>query len=643
MDKYALIRLFLCLPVLFFNVYFLYAQSVEIDYKSRLRSVYAADIYFSDGVAGQNPDPEEVVASDHVFFTIAVNQRSQRDHFRASDLEDDFVQIDLIQDGRKIPRAGRLQPVDEQEGRFTRVLMSFPKNEVKMYKPFVFVNQMDTTPGILLDEVFYSNYFHYLSLYEEAMKLRLDAEYKAAFITLISIVDASHNEPEVKHYSFFKDASETMIEALINAYMDQNKLVYDSISQAFGEQVDKKTLSEADAAYHSIVEDKKVFKSYFEMNFPGSKPLETKFAEMIRTIEASQTENHLIFKNHHLVFFESGLYSDFRFTFYIDVIARLLTHIDSYQQLDNLDTLNLKLLDNLPGIKRTMNLTGWFDDFSTKVTLINQDIVSHQFVFSQKIMGRLGMMTAYQPQPYYEIIQAFSEKATNIFEFNRLLTGALTYCSDEELLLNIEMWNICYDFTVKDINETTINSINDGIKLIQQKNWTAARDAFNIVTRQASDLATPWYYAGIVDLKQNNEFAAHAKFKHALDRYPLYLSARMFLFNWMYGLEMFDDLLEETIKATELADMFIFRFWKAKTLLAMGRFDDAIAQIQQYCHQKNPHDIDSWFLLGDAFLAGNQIAQARGAYARTQQLNPFDYADLYDQKMRTLHALSTEE
>jgi tetratricopeptide (TPR) repeat protein len=643
MGKSVLRRLCFCFTVVFFNVCFLCAQSVEIDYKSRIRSTYAASIYFSDGTADQAPDPEEVHANEHVFFTIAVNQRSQRDHFRVSDLDDDLSQIELIQEGRKIPRAGRLQPVDDKEGRFTRVLMSYPKNEVKMYKPFVFVNQMDTTPIIMLDEVFYNNYFHYLNLYEEAIKLKLAGENKAAFIKLISIVNAAVNEPEITHYSFFKDASETMMEALINACIDQNLFVYDSISQAYREQIDNKMLSRIDSVYHSLVEDKHVFNSYFDMDFPGSKSLEIKFIEMIKAIEASHTENHRTFRNHHLVFFESGVYSDFQFTFYIDVIARLLTHIDAYRQLEHLDTLNLNLLNNMQGIKRTMNLTGWLEDFSTKVALINQDIVSHQFVFSQKIVDRLGMMTAYQPQPYYEIIQAFNEKSTNAFEFNRLMKGALTYCSDEELMQNIEMWIISYDFTLKDIDETTINSINKGLKLIQQKNWTAARDAFDIVTRQANNLATPWYYAGIVDMKLNNEFAAQAKFKHALTRYPLYLSVRMYLFSWMYGLEMFDDLLEETIKATELADIFIFRFWKAKTLLALGRFEDAIEQIQQHCHQKNPHDIYSWFLLGDAFLAGNQIVQAKGAYEQTQKLNPFDYTDLYDQKMRILFEVSPEQ
>lgn len=637
-------RLALYACILAFNLPGSFAQTVEIIYKQRLGSNYSADISFSDRNGLVNPDVKEILDDSHIHFVITINVHSQRDHFRYSDFED-FVNINLKQEGVIIPRLGKLEPLDEDNrGRFTRILLTYDRDDVKMHKPFFFTHELDSTSAIRVSEEFYPHYSHYKEIYDNAMILQNERNFIEAFDNLMLIVKDTEEVNEISYYSFTKDATETRMQSILRSYAEKKQLMHDSLSQKYENNLLREFMLRADSLKNVYKQNLERFNSYFEFDYPNAHLLKNELADIRDGIKLQNEANRELFKQHNFAFFGTGQYlNNVQFTFYIDLISRLVSHIEYYQILGSLDTLNLENLDELPLPRQRLIETGWYEDFKLKVSLINENIIEYGYVFDNDIMRRLSMMTNYQPQPYYEILMAFNSKSGAYSDFNRFLNNAMIICSDEDLVQNIEMWILCYDFTTKNISPIIINSINDGVEFVRQGRWNEVEQAFSTITMQADNLATPWFYFALSDLNQDNEFAAMAKIENALNRYPRYVFPRLLLFQRMYDRGFYDELLSEISESVKTVDIFLFRYWKAKILLAMDKPREAIRQIEQYCHELNEYDIMSWFLLGDAYLADNNRAKAQQAYRHTQTLNARDYAEMFESRMRRMHNNRSEE
>lgn len=614
----------------------LFSQSVDIDYKTRLRNIYSASIFFSDKNGTENIQPEEFLDYDHIYFTITVNPNSQRDHFRTNDIEEDLILIELYQEGKKVHPSAALKPINDVDGRFTHVLMTFPKDKIKLYKPFIFKNELDTTDPIELDEKFYKYYFHYHELYSKGKSFYEEKLFTQAFDTAFPIAENGTSKEEMQHYSFFKQASETLFESIINEYADSLFSVYNQISEEFLSTVELSALHQCDSVRDLLKAGFETFSPYFDLDYPKSKSLKSNYQQIFAKIEKIESDNYEYFKINKLSFFEKGNYEEFKFRFFIDAIARLLTYTEGFQKIDSLNRINIGYLDNMPLIKNTLIRTDWKEDFEIIINLINEDIATEQKVFNTSIMANLESQKNHQHQPYFEIFTAFNAKHTDPSLFNYYLNEVLKYCSYEEMIKHIEIWSLCYRFTVQNISQEIFNRINNGIQLISQRNWPEAAEAFSIISMQASFLAPPWYYAAVIDYEQNDDFSAESKFNLALDRYPEYISPRIYLFDWLHQREMYEELYEEVNKSLGLIDIWLFHYWKAKTLVALGNYPEAIERITNHCHQLNPFDVQSWFLLGDAYFFSDEKNKARQAYQRTQQINPFSYTDIYNDKMQKL-------
>ncbi len=636
MKKKLSIKAVLIILAFFCIQSFLRAQSVDIDYKTRLRTVYSATIFFSDNNGTENIQPEEFLNDDHIHFTITINQNSQRDHFRTNDLEEDLILIGLYQEGKKIQPSELLQPINDIEGRFTHVLMTFHKDNIELYKPFVFKNELDTTDPIELDETFYKYYFHYYEMYNKGQLLYEEKKFTDAFETVLPIAKNGSTKEELLRYSFFKDASETLIESIINNYSDSLFNYYNKISEKFLATIELSVLHQADSVRDVLAAGFETFEPYFDLNFPNSLALKNNFHNLLAEIQQIESNNYEYFKKHTLSFFEEGSYDEFKFRFFIDAIARLLTYIEGFQRTDSLNPINVGYLDNMPIITNTLTRTDWMEDFKIIINLINQDIVADQIVFNKATMANLESQKNHQHQPYYEIFTAFNAKHTDPSLFNYYLNEVLKSCSYEEMIKHIEIWSLCYRFTVQNISQEILNRINKGLQLISQKNWSEAAEAFNIISMQANYLAPPWYYAAVIDYEQNDDFSAESKFNLALDRFPEYISPRIYLFEWLHQRELYEELHEQVKKSLTLIDIWLFHYWKAKSLLALENYPEAIERIIEYCHRLNPYDVQSWFLLGDAYFLSEETGKARQAYQRTQQINPFGYTEIYNEKMHKL-------
>lgn len=672
MHKLIFFRLWLCFVMVASSMPLLYPQSVEIKYRDTRRSSFYADIFLSDENGNQNITPAAFLENHRIHFTISVNPRSQRDFFRSDDLQNELAQIQLMQEGRVVRRSA--PPRDAyfvQGGGFQRVIYYFDKSDVKVYKPFVFVNELDTTDAITLPEAFFEYFKHYHEIYEKAMVLQAEQEYLEAFKKLLSIVTDAVDNPEISYYSFYQDASEERIQSLIRGYIREQRELYDKTSEAFFNSMTQELLLKVDSLKKALENDREVFYDYFELEYPGSVVVGAEYDEMLNYIVETTVESFRLFKDEQLGFFKmSGSdYNDNKFTTYIDAIVRMLTHIKEYKTLETtLDTLNLEVLARKPvrkdyrqtksdldalhqntmvensetedvpeTIKARLERLGWYDDLALKVSLINQDIINHGYVFDETTMSRLGGMTYYQHQPYFQILEAFNSKTNSIFEFSNSLRDALPGCSDAELLMNIDKWLICHNLTINIVSQERVDDINKGLEQINDGTiWHIANRTFTTITAQQSNLAIPHFYLAVSHFKMGHNFVARARIREALELSPRYLAPRLYFFDWLSENGLYEELLDETKDAINEADIFAFHYWRARALLKSGEARLAINQIKGNCHKLNQYDVYSWFLLGDAYKAIKNYRKAREMYLHTQEMNPLDYSVPFNEKMKNL-------
>ncbi|MBE0639210.1 MAG: tetratricopeptide repeat protein [Bacteroidales bacterium] len=611
-----------------------YNQAVNINYKVKGKNVYSASIFFSsdEGLPGLTAD--EFLPYQNIFFTIKPNEGSEKEYFKENELEEYLNFIELQQLGKTIQPAASIRPVSSQDGKIAHLIMSFPKEKVLLYEPFVFISPFDTTDAILLSDEYFPDFFNYRKIYESGYSMSQDNEYVDAFNVLFPVVEASLNNPEITHYSFYNHLSEILMETVIQSHADSLVQVYNFYSDHFRSTYNYDDLIRCDSVENLIKQGSELFSPYFGLNFPKSKVFKDNYNKLLADLKALRSENLDLFKVHKMKFFEQGSYEkDYRFYFYIDLIAKMLTHIDAYRSLDGLDEIDISSIDRFPEKKADLIRTGWLDDFKIIIGLINTEIKYQHRVFNDSVMSNLYSQLEAQRQPYYEIFRAFNSMSRDHDLFYKMMETALKKCSDLELIQNIEMWIMCHNLTVGQVEAQVIEGINIGINLIRKKSWTEAGQQFDVITMQASNLALPWYYSAIVSYEKNDEFLAQNRFALALEKYPAYISPRIYVYNNLFEKADYDMLLTNINESLEVMDIWLLYFWKAKVQFAKKQYKDAILTINEKCLALNPYDFESWFLLGDTYFELKDLNKARESYQQTQRINPYDHVK-YSQIMQ---------
>lgn len=613
--------LFLCLIVISAD-----AQSVDILYKVKGKNSYSATIFFSKDNGNPELTPDEFLGYENIFFTIKPNASSEREYFKSGDLEEYLNSIELLQDGKTIQPAKPINPVADSDEKILLLIMAFPKDKVRLYEPFNFKSPFIITDEIQLSDEYFTDFNKYKAIYEEGYNLCHENSYLNAFKVLFPVVEASITNEEILHYSFSNHLKDILMETIITKHADSLAGLYSDYSDKFRKSLKYEDLVRCDSVEMLVKQGYDAFSPYFKLNMPKSKEFQGNYDSLIVDLRKIKTQNLELFKKHKMAFFETGDYEkDYRFAFYIDLLARMVTHLEAFRPLNGLDTINPALLDRLPVQKASLVKTGWLDDFEIMIGLINNEIKYGHMVFNDSVMSNLYRQSTTQRQPFYEIFRAFNVMTRDHDLFHVMLEGAMKTCSDLELIRNIEMWILCRNLTIENVDSQVIENINQGISLIQEKKWEEAGQKFEVITMQASNLALPWYYAGIVSYELKEEHLAQNRFTLALEKYPRFISPRLYLYKNMYDLANYDPLLVNLNKSLEVMDIWLFNFWKAKVLYAKKQYKEAILVITEKCLVLNPYDFESWFLLGDAYFDLKDLNKAKEAYQQTQRINPYDY------------------
>ncbi|MCF8364534.1 MAG: hypothetical protein K9H16_02040, partial [Bacteroidales bacterium] len=585
---------------------------------------------------GENVSPDAFVDYKNVFFTIKPNSSSEKEYFKDSDMDEWFSGIKLFQEGNEIQLAAPASALRNAEGKIDRVLLSYKKNDIKLYQPIVFINAIDTSAALNLQDKYFTHYFKYLPIYEESMQWSDKRNYIETYSKAMRIVEDSKKREEVKYFSFYDHTSDILLpNAIVQQADTMNKLMMEA-GEDFKQNTSKAGLYSIDSMYLAMKDVKEVFSPYFEMEEPKSEQCLETFDQMLEKGGKIREDSHKRYKAMILSFLETGDYSNYKFSLFIDVLAKMTTHLDTLKTLGDLNKLDLTLLDGMPQIMEELKTTNWLNDFQTLVEMLNSDIEARGKLFGEAIIQNLQRLKATEHQPYLQIFLAFNELSENKSLFVSYLKNALIYCTDENMILNLEMWILSYNLTNENLSASIICQINKGITLVEQENWTDAANTFGTITKLANTIAPPWFFLGKIQFMQGEVFAAGAKFSRALDIYPEYIAPRMFNFSLLNNQENYKELLSEIDDAILINDIWLYHFYKARALFMLKHYDEAVVEITEHCQNLNPFSLDQFFLLGDCYMASQKYDLAKQAYEKTQEIDIYTSESLFNVKMQEL-------
>ena len=614
----------------------MFAQSTELNYKAKGRTFMTAKIYFSNQNGGEEITPEVFFDYENIFFTIIPATPDGKNYFKESEISEDLSLIKLKQGFSEIqPQAG-LKPVLNAEGKIDKVIMSFAKRQVKLFVPFSFVSPVDTAIISNLSDEYYKYYNKYSEKYVYGLDLVDEKLYIDAFYVLMEIVDDTQINEEITHYDFYQHVSETLIETCIEQQTDSLSNTFYGLSKQFSKNFSIKTLKSCDSIIKKLHEASDAFAPYMKLDFRNSRAYQQRFDKLFDDFNAEMIKNYETYNKSKMQFLETKTYSQYQFSLFVDVLAQMVTHLDTLRLLKGVGQLDISVLNKIPEKKEELNKTGWYNEFELLVGVINQNIKNTGKILGDSAMNNLQRQAAEQRQPYYEIFLAFNNLEPKESLFKDYLKNAIERCTDIGLIKNMEMWILGYKLTTEGIDPQTVSRINEGIRLIESKEWMQATSIFDIITRQANNVAPPWFYAGVIKFENQETFSAETLFEIALKLYPQYIAPRVYSINSLFNQGLYENLLKSIDQAILANDIWYFHSWRAKALYEIKDYKQVIAEINNHCLARNPWDIGQYFVLGDAYLELKDFTNAEIAYRKTQEINPFMESQLFNEKMTML-------
>jgi len=610
-----------------------FGQSTNLVYRKRGKTYYRVVLTFTDNAGRKNLNPADFKKSDNLYFTITPGPTARKQYFKNNDIEDYFLQISLEQDGNE--QSQNNLPVQLTDGdKITGVIISFSKKNILLYSPFSFVDKIDKSATITLREVFFPSFDKYNQVFGEVQKLMSKKEYINAFNRLNQIEKDAQNDPEIKAYSFYNKATIDLPKQAIKNYTDTLYNVFLQKHEAFLKKKSKPLLDSCNAVLQTFIQGEAVFQHFLSQKKEGIPQLKTQILNIRNIMDSKYNNDKRILKQSSMALLETGNYSNYKFFLFVDVLSRMLSHVDSLTVIAGITPLNISILNKFP--KKTQELvnTGWFNDFKILVDFLNDNIKNQKIIFAPAVLSHLEQLKSRERQPYFEIFNAFNSLKSNPQIFYTDINQAIVKSTDSMLLRNMDTWLISYKITHEQIDKKYVTEINRGIGQINNSEWTKAENTFNIVKRQLNTIPTSWFYSAEIKYHQNELFSAEAQFGKALELYPHYLAPRLFIFQSLLVEKRYADLLASADSAISSFNIWYFHYIKAIALFHLKRYKDCINELLTQCISINPWDLKQYYLLGDVYLSIGDFEKAKEAYMKTREIDPYADSKYFNNKMQ---------
>ncbi len=611
-------------------------QSTQLVYKTKGKNAYRVNFALSSDLGQEGISPETFQNNDKLYFVITSASSSKKVYFRDGDISDYFSKIAIHQDGAKVQQSGAPSSFSDEKGKMDRVIISFSKDDIKLYEPFSFVNEYGVSPKIRIIEDYLPSYEKFHRLFQQGQRLLKDKQFTSAFRIFSQILNDTQNNPAIASFSFYNDATGEMSMQAVRGYADSISGVFSEKEKQFSSMKTKPALDACDSVLRVFNDRAALFQPYLNSTVAGVDKVKSYFNKIDHDMNSSYQNDRQVFKKANMALLESSNFTEYKFYLFVDVLSRLLCQTDSLQIIQGLKPIDIKDLNDLPQKKEELANTGWLNEFKTLISFLNDNITQKKMIFDASILTNLRRQDTLEHQPYYEIFSAFNSLDDNPGKFYSLLNNALVKCTDSTLMDNLDMWLVSYKMTREGIESNNVSGINKGILAIKDAQWSDADNTFNILKRQTNQNPVPWFYSAVIQYHNNQVFSAQAQFARALELYPHYLAPRQFIFQILESQKQYSSLLTQADTALYSFNIWYFHYVKALALLDLNRTEDAINEVQTQCIPLNKWDEKQYYLLGDAYIQMNNFNKARDAYMHTREIDPFSGSRFFNDKMKML-------
>lgn len=620
------------------NSNFSYGQTTSLSYKEKGKSTFITDITFSNKTGNIDKfEPAEYFNSPTICFLLTPNSGSSKNSFKESDIPDILSKITIRQGGRtrvdqSVPPKIMLSP----DKKIDKVIITFPKNEIKEYVNFSFRVETFFSGEIKIEEEYFQAYLPQKEIYQQGLSQIDQKDFLGAFNGFMNIFEKGNENLEIKEFSFYASIFNTHIPRIIELFISSETEKYNAFNEIFEEKKTLASLNACDSIAKGALENIKIFDSYLSLKRP----------EMIKSVNQVQAfkddiskKNREIldaFEQEKIQFFIKSDYTVYKFDLFVKMISKMLIYKNVLSYVDEIEPLDISDLEDFPEFEGEL-IGNWKEDLEIYISLINKTIEDEGVVFKEDIMNNLKDLHQFQKQPYYEIISALNFLNSNPEIFQENLKAVLARSSDEDLLEYAENWLLSFMLSNNGFDSDILTQLNQSISLINSEQYVRADSLLNILLRMAPKSAVVWYYSGRVKYHLGESHLSTRFLNTALEIYPEYIAPRKFILNISEESQSFDQFLEDINKAIAVNDNWYFHFKRALAYNYLKMYNEAIAEIE-VCININSWDLSQYFLLGDIYLELKDYDKAEDAYGRTVDIDPYssDNKVVYNEKMRLL-------
>lgn len=618
----------------------LHAQSTSLVYKVKGKNNYQVKINFSGEAGSIEISPDVFFSQSNIYFTLTADPNTGKGIFKDNDIQNILSNVKILQNEKSISQSGTPRSLLNVNSKVNRIIIAFDKSKIEIFKKFAFSVGGLFSNKLKLDEKYLESFESAKDIYDKGIAAFDANHYRESYKELYSLHINANRNAEIKALSFYESTLKKIDESVENFILNAESDL-DKSNQNFVDNGTEEALKEFQEFYQGVQTYLTEFEHYFTSDLKKASVLFARVEVLNAKIEQQFQDNIQLFKKERMALLEQSDYSNYQFSSYIDLIARLIIDADSLWIIDRLQTIGINKTDRF--IKEYSDLyEDQKQEFRILIGLIN-DNIEQGFILSERVIENLEVNVEFQKQPYLEILVALNALEKDKDTFEEYLKLALTKCSDEKLIAGIELWQISFLLTKDQIGSQTLRHINEGAQLIEKKRWKPAEDRFNMLKRQISGFAPIWFYSGKLKYNMGESYSAEVQFKKALSLYAEYIAPRKYILDIFEKEKSYVQLLSNSEEAITTFDTWLFRYYKAKALIYLKKYELAVDELLNFCITKNKWDTNQYFLLGDAYLELNKFEEAKAAYTKTQEIDPFSSdSKRFDDKMRMVYQKEKE-
>lgn len=621
--KFLLMLILICT----FNITLL-GQSGELLYQDRLIGKdLNIRIFFSDENGNESISPDVIVDSPFFYFCLVpIGDWT----FEKKDIEKSVEPIQLKQNGNTIPN------VDLNEITIGEVIaiivLSFNKNDLDYTNSFYFENNLGKTDSLNISEEYWPIYDEYHTHYQQGEESFETHDYLKAFQTLNNFLT---DEPPVMALSFYNEA-DSLNRMLVNNYVTESESNFKEISIELEESLDQNKIDKLLMFSMVLSVAQQNFVPYFNFRADrNSLILEQRLDQLVNDLNSKISESNLAYRNMKLAIFETGYYIDYKFEFFIDLLARLILDIDFFQKVEAFKEIDVTLLEKYPSKKQELEELEWMAEFMEILKLINEDIKTKGYILSPKAIQNLKNQAQFENQPYYNIFMAFNALVDNDQEtFIEYIKNSFKVLTDQDMLYNFEFWYISYLANKNNISDKVIVTLNNGIKYENEGDMSEANKQYKIAMRLSGNFAPPMFFLGKNYHVIGEGFTAERYFSQSLNTFPEYMAPRLLKISFLTSSGDYEAALNEVNSALSKSPYWYFYFRKAQILVNLKRYQEAKDILLEKCMTLIEHHFDSYILLGDISISLQDKEGAKEYYLLAGNLDPEN--QIFIDKMREL-------